>query len=43
MIIYNRWGRQVFISRDPQQGWDGTIKGKVQLEGNYFICHYSPA
>ena len=27
-IIYNRWGQQVFASRDPKTGWDGTFKGE---------------
>ena len=27
LIIYNRWGEQVFDTTDPKQGWDGTYKG----------------
>jgi gliding motility-associated-like protein len=27
MIIYDRWGRQVFNSRDMAKGWDGNYKG----------------
>ena len=26
--IYNRWGEQIFSSRDPQAAWDGTVKGE---------------
>jgi gliding motility-associated-like protein len=28
--IYNRWGRVVFVSTDPDQGWDGTYNGTLQ-------------
>jgi len=28
MIIYNRWGQEVFDTRDPQVGWDGTYRGR---------------
>jgi gliding motility-associated-like protein len=28
--IYNRWGQLVFETNDPNQGWDGTFKGKPQ-------------
>jgi gliding motility-associated-like protein len=28
MYIYNRWGQQIFVSNDINQGWDGTIDGK---------------
>lgn len=29
-IVYNRWGQQVFETRDPLKGWDGRIKGEIQ-------------
>jgi gliding motility-associated-like protein len=29
LVIYNRWGEEVFRSQDQQQGWDGTYKGKA--------------
>ncbi|MDA9120854.1 PKD domain-containing protein [Flavobacteriales bacterium] len=25
--IHNRWGEQIFYSKDVEQGWDGTFKG----------------
>lgn len=28
--IYNRWGQIVFETNDPNQGWDGTYKGKAE-------------
>lgn len=34
--IYNRWGQQVFLSRDPAVGWDGTYNGVPQDIGVYF-------
>ena len=28
LIIYNRWGEEVFRSTSPDMGWDGTYKGR---------------
>lgn len=28
--VYNRWGKLVFQTADPRQGWDGRIGGKIQ-------------
>jgi gliding motility-associated-like protein len=28
IIIYNRWGQEVFDTRDPEVGWDGTFRGR---------------
>ena len=40
--IYNRWGKQVFSSKDPYAGWNGTVKGLQQPIGVYiWICSYS--
>jgi gliding motility-associated-like protein len=33
--IYNRWGQQLYSSTDPENGWDGTINGKLAPEGTY--------
>ncbi|MCU0431835.1 MAG: gliding motility-associated C-terminal domain-containing protein [Bacteroidia bacterium] len=33
--LYNEWGHQVFISTDPDLGWDGTMGGKPQPAGIY--------
>ena len=35
MIIYNRWGQEIFISTNSSKGWDGTFKGKMCQEGIY--------
>lgn len=43
MIIYDRWGREVFSSTDPDQGWDGNWKGKKCPEDVYvFKIEYTP-
>ncbi|MBK7029539.1 MAG: gliding motility-associated C-terminal domain-containing protein [Bacteroidales bacterium] len=34
MYIYDRWGRQVFATKDLGNGWDGIIDGN-QLVGVY--------
>ncbi|TCO10448.1 gliding motility-associated C-terminal domain-containing protein [Natronoflexus pectinivorans] len=36
MVIYNRWGRRVYSSSNPSEGWDGTIGGKRAAPGVYF-------
>lgn len=28
LVIYNRWGQEMFRSTDKNTGWDGTFKGK---------------
>lgn len=33
--IYNRWGEQIFYSRTPNEGWDGTYRGTPVMEGKY--------
>lgn len=35
-IVQNRWGRTVFRSENPGEGWDGTIGGKPAAEGTYY-------
>lgn len=36
MMIFNRWGQQVFETRDPGYPWDGTLKnGAKAPAGNY--------
>jgi gliding motility-associated-like protein len=31
MLIFDRWGNQIFESSDMQKGWDGKVKGKAEL------------
>lgn len=33
--VYNRWGEQVFSSKDPAKCWDGTFKGLPQSSGTF--------
>lgn len=34
--IFNRWGKELFASTDPAQGWDGKVGGKYVPSGVYF-------
>lgn len=41
LVIYNRWGEQVFSSNAKTIGWDGTFKGEACLPdvyGYYIKC-----
>ncbi|MEO6166672.1 MAG: LamG-like jellyroll fold domain-containing protein, partial [Chitinophagales bacterium] len=33
--IFDRWGKQLFVSDDPADSWDGTSEGKVCDIGTY--------
>ncbi len=35
MSIYDRWGKQVFTTKDFREGWNGTIEGKNAPGGVY--------
>lgn len=35
MTIFNTYGERIYFSRDPLQGWDGKLKGKLLNMGNY--------
>lgn len=36
MTIINRWGRKVFETTNPGEGWNGKIGGRKASEGVYF-------
>jgi len=36
MVIFNRWGRKVYVSSDPEEGWDGSIGNGQAPPGVYF-------
>lgn len=39
--IYNRWGQLLFVSDDPNIGWDGTFNGALVQEGIYaYVLEY---
>jgi gliding motility-associated-like protein len=33
--IYNRWGELIFVSLNPEIGWDGSYNGVTCLDGTY--------
>ena len=33
--IYDRWGKKVFFSNEPDKGWDGYSQGKLFETGSY--------
>ena len=35
LMIFSRWGEQVFTSTDVKVGWDGFINGKIAEQGVY--------
>ena len=35
LIVFDRWGNQVFESNDLNVGWDGVYKNKLELEDSY--------
>jgi gliding motility-associated-like protein len=35
--IFNRWGQQFFFTGDPQESWDGTLKGAESPQGVYLF------
>jgi trimeric autotransporter adhesin len=36
VVIFNRWGEQVFYSEDLSLAWDGTFKGSDAPTGVYY-------
>jgi len=41
MNIYDRWGKQVFFTKDVKGGWDGTINGNpAQIGGYVYVLKY---
>jgi len=42
MVIFDRWGQQLFETYSIEEGWDGTRNGQDALAGTYsFIVYYS--
>ena len=37
LLIFDRWGRQVYESHDIEQSWDGNVGGKQASEGVYYF------
>ena len=46
LVVYNRWGKKIFQSNIPEEGWDGTINAKASpsdvyiwtLKGRILFC-----
>jgi gliding motility-associated-like protein len=42
LIIFNRWGQEVFETSDYSNGWDGRFQGQQQVQGSYvWFCEYN--
>ena len=42
ITIFNRWGQKIFETKDAAKGWDGTLNGMDQPEGNYvYLIRYT--
>jgi len=35
-IVFNRWGKIVYEWRNPDEGWNGKVNGKMATPGTYF-------
>lgn len=35
MKIFNRWGKLIYETTNPNQRWDGRFEGEISLEGTY--------
>ncbi|MEY5000041.1 MAG: hypothetical protein RLZZ211_77 [Bacteroidota bacterium] len=41
--IFNRWGERVFVTQNPNEGWDGTYKGLQCQDGLYnYVLKFRP-
>jgi gliding motility-associated-like protein len=41
MIIYDRWGQEVYRSDNVNQGWDGTIHGSSPAQAGTYVWYIS--
>jgi gliding motility-associated-like protein len=42
MSIYNRWGKLIYSSNNPEIGWDGSFKNVLQSSGTYvYMIEYA--
>ena len=41
LIIFDRWGSQVFVTEDANRSWDGTFRGRAVATGTYvYVLNY---
>ncbi len=36
VVVYNKWGKQVFVSRGYTEPWDGSYNGTIVQPGTYY-------
>lgn len=36
-VIFNRWGGQIFSTKDPSEWWDGRVHGQLCPDGVYYF------
>ena len=43
LVIYDRWGKSVYKSEDPEEAWDGTINGHAKAADGvyYYVFTYA--
>lgn len=42
--IFNRWGKEVYQTDDPERGWDGNVQGQAApTEVYYFVARFEQA
>lgn len=42
LVVYNRYGEVVFETKDQEEGWDGTFKGRMENPGVFtWTLHYN--
>ena len=41
--IYNRWGQLIFLSTDPEEGWDGSYmnRGEEKVQDAVYVLRFS--
>ena len=37
LVIFNRFGQEIYRATEEQKGWNGTYKGKVVADGDYLF------
>jgi gliding motility-associated-like protein len=35
LLVYDRWGEKIYESSNPNEGWDGTYKGRPVQQDTY--------